>query len=92
MINEKQRKYALIKAWGEIVRDTADCITFDQPENVTPVDELNSTVQKVVVFDDIRLDKTNMNRIKEYFSLSRNKNCNCIYLVQSYYDVPKFVR
>ena len=74
------------------MRDIADCITFDQSENVTPVDELDCTVQKVVVFGDIRLDKTNMNRINEYFSLSRNKNCSCIYLVQSYYDVPKFIR
>ena len=33
-----------------------------------------------------------MDKIKEYFSLSRNKKCNCIYLTQSYYDVPKYIR
>ena len=33
-----------------------------------------------------------MTPIKEYFSLSRNKNCSCIYLSQSYYDVPKYIR
>lgn len=30
-------------------------------------------------------------RVKEYFSLSRNKGCNCIYLCQSYFDVPKHI-
>ena len=62
------------------------------PEEITPVEDLDHETQKVIVFDDIKLDKKNMNSIKEYFSLSRNKNCNCIYLTQSYYDVPKYIR
>ena len=46
--------------------------------------------QKVIVFDDIKLD--NMKKLMEYFSLSRNRNCNCIYLTQSYFNTPKYIR
>ena len=47
---------------------------------------------KVIVFDGIKINKKNMDCIKEYLSLSRNRNCCCIYLCQGYYDVPKYVR
>ncbi|EDV19111.1 uncharacterized protein TRIADDRAFT_62444 [Trichoplax adhaerens] len=67
-------------------------LSIENPEEVIPVEELDSEMQKVIVFDDIKIDSKNMNKIKEYFSLSRNKNCNCIYLTQSYYDVPKYIR
>ena len=33
-----------------------------------------------------------MNKIKKHFSLSRNRNCNRIYLTQSYFDTPKYIR
>ena len=45
----------------------------------------------MIAFDDIKIDKKNMDSIKEHFSFSRNNNC-CIYLCQSYYDVPKYIR
>ncbi|RDD36109.1 hypothetical protein TrispH2_011730, partial [Trichoplax sp. H2] len=67
-------------------------LNIENPEEVIPVEELDSEMQKVIVFDDIKIDSKNMNKIKEYFSLSRNKNCYCIYLTQSYYDVPKYIR
>ena len=62
-----------------------------EPEEVTPVEELDGDASKVVVFDDIKIDSRHMEPIKEYFSLSRNHNCNCIYLTQSYYDAPKYI-
>jgi len=46
------------------------------PENLPPVEKLHSQ-QKVIIFDDIKLD--NMKKLMEYFSLFRNKNYNCIY-------------
>jgi len=33
-----------------------------------------------------------MKKLMEYFLLSRNKNCNCIYLTQSYFNTPKYIR
>jgi len=69
-----------------------DYILLKHPDDVVPIDELDANDDKVIVFDDIRIDAPNMNKIKEYFSLSRNKRCNCLYLTQSYYDVPKYIR
>ena len=63
-----------------------------KPEEVTPVEELDGDASKVVVFDDIKIDSRHMEPIKDSFSLSRNHKCNCIYLTQSYYDVPKYIR
>ena len=53
-----------------------------------PVEELDGDSSKLVVFDDIKIDNSHMEPIKEYFALCGNRNCNCIYLTQSYYDVP----
>ena len=79
-LNPDQNKYQFLQEQG---------IEILSPEETPPVEELDSQ-QKVIVFDDIKLD--NMNKIKEYFSLSRNRNCNCIYLTQSYFDTSKHIR
>ena len=83
-INPDQDKYSFLAE--------QEGIEILNPEEITPVEDLDHETQKVIVFDDIKLDNRSMNNIKEYFSLSRNKNCNCIYLTQSYYDVPKYIR
>ena len=94
-INEEQGKYAMLAGLSNLLREKLeidDFVTIKRPDEVVPVDSLDSTTDKVIVFDDIRIDRANMDKIKEYFSLSRNKRCNCIYLAQSYYDVPKYIR
>ena len=73
-------------------KDIDNMFEISQPEDVTPVEELDDDTNKIIIFEDIKLDNKSMNTIKEYFSLSRNKNCNCIYLSQSYYDIPKYIR
>ena len=62
-----QNKYQFLQEQGNEI---------DNPRDIPPVEKLDSQ-QKIIVFDDIKLD--NMNKIKEYFSSSRNRNCNCIY-------------
>ena len=79
-LNSDQNKYQFLQEQS---------IEILSPEDIPPVEELDSQ-QKVIVFDDIKLD--NMNKIKKYYSLSRNRNCNCIYLTQSYFDTPKYIR
>jgi len=93
-INPDQDKYIILKEFFNAVEDEIDddILEIRNPEDVIPVEELDDTEHKIIVFDDIKIDKKNMDRIKEYFSLSRNKSCNCIYLCQSYYDVPKYIR
>ena len=63
-LNPDQNKYQFLQEQG---------IEILSPKDIPPVEELDSQ-QKVIVFGDIKLD--NKNKIKEYFSLSRNRNCN----------------
>jgi len=79
-VNPDQDKYQFLHGQG---------IKIMSPEDIPPVEELDYK-QKVMVFDDIKLN--DMKKVMEYFSLSRNKNCNCIYLTQSYFDTPKYIR
>ena len=64
---------------------------FEITEDVILNEELDDAGNKVVIIDDIKLDNKNMNNIG-YFSLLRNKIWNFLYLTQSHYDVPKYVR
>ena len=79
-LNPDQNKYQFLQEQG---------IEIFSLEDILSAEELDSQ-QKVIFFDDLKLD--NMNKIKEYFSLSQNRNCNCIYLAQSYFDTPKYIR
>ncbi len=63
-----------------------------QPEELVPVNELDSSERKIIVFEDIPLNNEEMNKIKSYFSLSRNKRCNSVYLAQGFYNVDRFIR
>lgn len=89
-INPEQDKYQMLQDfYGEICSYT---FRVESPEDIEPIEEVDREDSSIIIFDDIKLDKKNMTKIKEYFSLSRNRNCNCIYLCQSYYDVPKYIR
>ena len=79
-LNPDQNKYQFLQEQG---------IEILSLEDIPPLEELDSQ-QKVIVFDKIKLD--NMNKIKEYISLTQNRNCNCIYLTQSYFDTLKYIR
>ncbi len=89
-INSNQDKYRFLTEFNELF--DKNVIQILSPEDTIPVEELEDEIGKIIVFDDIKIDDKHMSPIKEYFSLSRNKNCNCIYLAQSYYDVPKYIR
>ena len=49
--------------------------------------------QSIAIFDDyLNSGSKNDNEIRNYFTNSRNKNCSCIYLSQSYYNTDKTIR
>lgn len=89
-INPEQQKYQLLSEVYNTI--SPGSLVLTSPDDVTPIESLELKEDKVIIFDDIKIDKRNMDRVKEYFSLSRNRNCNCLYLCQSYYDVPKYIR
>ena len=60
---------------------------------ITPLSELDDDNQKLIIFDDyLNTGIKNDSEIKNYFTNSRNKNCSCIYLSQSFYNTDKTIR
>lgn len=58
----------------------------------TPIlDEFDKKYNHLVVWDDLVLSK-NQKIIEEYYLRARKQNASVIYLSQSYYDIPKFIR
>ena len=71
---------------GKVGYDVMECSN----DELTPLDELPSGNQKLVVFDDFLCEK--QSRLIDYFIRGRNKNCSVIYLSQNFYKTPKDIR
>lgn len=59
--------------------------------NTPRLDDMDKKYNHLVVWDDLVLSK-NLNSVEEYYMRARKKNCSVIFLSQSYYDIPKFIR
>jgi len=59
--------------------------------NTPKLDDMDKKSNTLVVWDDLVLNK-NQETIEKYYMRARKKNCCVIYLSQSYYDIPKFIR
>ena len=55
------------------------------------LDDMDKRDNHLVVWDDLVLSK-NLNSVEEYYMRARKKNCSVVFLSQSYYDIPKFIR
>jgi len=69
-----------------------DQIQVKEGMSSTPkLDDMDKSNNHLVVWDDLVLSK-NLNSVEEYYMRARKKNCCVIFLSQSYYDIPKFIR
>lgn len=59
--------------------------------NVPKLDDFDKKHNHLVCFDDLVLSK-NLQPVEEYYMRARKKNCSVVFLSQSYYDIPKFIR
>ena len=59
--------------------------------NTPKLDDMDKKYNHLVVWDDLVLSK-NLNNVEEYYMRARKKSCSVIFLSQSYYDIPKFIR
>lgn len=59
--------------------------------NTPKLDDMDKKYNHLVVWDDLVLSK-NLNNVEEYYMRARKKNCSVVFLSQSYYDIPKFIR
>lgn len=62
-------------------------------DKIIPLDKMSCDNQTLIVFDDyLNTGSKNDAEIRNCFTNSRNKNCCCIYLSQSYYGTDKTIR
>ena len=59
--------------------------------DILPVQDLPTSGQKIVIFDDFVTEK-NQRPLINYFIQGRHKNTSVIYLSQSYFSTPKDIR
>jgi ABC-type dipeptide/oligopeptide/nickel transport system ATPase component len=69
-----------------------DGIRISEGMQSTPrLDDMDKKYNHLVVWDDLVLSK-DLRKVEEYYMRARKQNCSVIFLSQSYYDIPKFIR
>lgn len=59
--------------------------------NTPKLDDFDKEFNHLVVWDDLVLSKQ-LDYVEKYYMRARKKNVSVIFLSQSYYDIPKFIR
>jgi ABC-type dipeptide/oligopeptide/nickel transport system ATPase component len=59
--------------------------------NTPKLDDMDKKYNHLVCWDDLVLSK-NLQPVEEYYMRARKKSCSVVFLSQSYYDIPKFIR
>ena len=68
---------------------------YDDVEEFPKVLDLESSesIHRIVVFDDlVTLAGKDQKKIEDYFSMGRKASCQCLYLTQSFFKTPIFIR
>lgn len=60
-------------------------------QNTPPLDKMDKKFNHLVIWDDLVLSK-DLSVVEKYYMRARKQNCSCIFLSQSYYLTPKFIR
>ena len=64
----------------------------NKAEDIVDVDDIDKSISNLVILDDLVNEKAAVVKIKEMFLRGRKRNASFIYLSQSYFDTPKFLR
>ena len=91
-----QAKYLKIFDFFEMVQekngdDESMLISSNNIDDVIKVDELDASIQNLVIFDDFITEK-DQRKIIDLFIRSRHQNASIIYISQSYFRTPRDIR
>ena len=92
--NLQQNKYQyLLKKFEPLSKKYGYNIIEASNGEIIPLPDMDDGNQKLIIFDDyLNTGVKNDREIRNYFTGSRNKNCSCIYLSQSFYNTNKTIR
>lgn len=90
----QQSKYQnLINVFEPISEEVGYPIIETRNDRIIPLSKLSDDNQKLVIFDDyLNTGTKNDAEIRNYFTNSTNRNCSCIYLSQSFYNIDETIR
>ena len=60
-------------------------------QSTPPLDKMDKHFNHLVIWDDCVLAK-DLSMVEKYYQRARKVNCSCIFLSQSYFLTPKFIR
>ena len=60
-------------------------------QNTPSLDKMDKKFNHLVIWDDCVLAK-DLSMVEKYYQRARKVNCSCIFLSQSYFLTPKFIR
>lgn len=95
-----QDKYVLLIRWlntiqNEFKKEKGQEISIytliTDPSKIVPIDDVDSTIVNVAIFDDLLLEK-HQEKIVEYFIRGRHRSVDCIYLSQAYHLTDPTIR
>lgn len=56
------------------------------------LDDYKKGTQRLIIFDDLILDKKLQPAISEYFMRARKNDVSCVYIGQKFFNIPLFIR
>lgn len=72
--------------------EQSDQIKISEGVQTTPkLDTYDKEYNHLVIWDDLVLSK-HLDKVEEFYMRARKKNVSVVFLSQSYYDIPKFIR
>ena len=82
----------LYKMLSDKLKD--DC-TIEHISKVRPYQQIvkeKPGIEKLIVFDDFITEKKMYKTLEQYAIMSRKANCTCLFLSQSFHEIPKMIR
>ena len=61
---------------------------FQKTDQIMNPSDLNMKKKNLIIFDDC-VNMKNQSGMESYYIRGRHNNCNCIYLSQSWFELPK---
>ena len=61
---------------------------FDNSDKIMNPSDLTKSKKNLIIFDDC-VNLKNQDVMGSYYTRGRHNNCNCIYLSQSWFELPK---
>jgi len=64
-----------------------ECNFYESADDVPDPKEISPEHKNLMIFDDLLLQK--QNKCEAYYVCGRHSNCDCLYLSQNYFKLPR---